>query len=404
VAENLLLPKLVKGFGGLASTRANQRKAAELLAAFGASEIAPSALVGGLSLAERQRIEIVRALSQRPRLLVLDEPTAALAQPEWLFRELERIAAAGVAILYITHRLAEVRRLCARATVLRNGENIGTIRLDDTPDAEIFGMMVGAAPQNRAEQISQPTRTEAPAISARALSGASIFDVSFDVHAGEIVGVAALEGQGQRELFRMLGGAARIGRRKHRGTRIDGEPSLAEGCAARGNRLPAGGAQDRRDLPGLACLINISLPVIGRLLRFGLIDRGRERDRVSEHDARHVELDARQLDARIESLSGGNQQKALFARVLLSGAPNLVLFDPTRGVDVGTKQVIYGVIRRFVAAGGSVLIHSTELAELVQLVHRCLVLYRGRIVGEVAGEALAEARLVSLATGHGTQA
>jgi ribose transport system ATP-binding protein len=235
------------------------------------------------------------------------------------------------------------------------------------------------------------------------LSGTSIFDVSFDVHAGEIVGVAALEGQGQRELFRMLGGAARIGSGsiEVRGS-VANPPSPSDALRAGIGFLP----EERKTegiFAGLACSINISLPVIGRLLRYGLIDRRRERDRVGEH-ARHVELDARQLGARIESLSGGNQQKALFARVLLSGAPNLVLFDPTRGVDVGTKQVIYGVIRRFVATGGSVLIHSTELAELVQLVHRCLVLYRGRIVGEVAGEALAEARLVSLATGHGAQA
>jgi ribose transport system ATP-binding protein len=150
---------------------------------------------------------------------------------------------------------------------------------------------------------------------------------------------------------------------------------------------------------GLGTSANISLPILDRLRRFGLIDRRRERAAVHA-EAGRVELAERYLDMRIAALSGGNQQKALIARVLLSGARNLVLFDPTRGVDVGTKQVIYGVIRDFVAQGGSVLIYSTELAEIVQLVHRCLVLYRGRIMGELSGEAMSEERLVSLATGH----
>lgn len=151
---------------------------------------------------------------------------------------------------------------------------------------------------------------------------------------------------------------------------------------------------------GLGTRSNISLSIVDRIRRFGLIDRGKERALVQQ-EAQLVDLPERYLGMGIAALSGGNQQKALLARVLLSGARNLVLFDPTRGVDVGTKQVIYGVIRGFASRGGSVLLYSTELAELVQLVHRCLVLYRGRIVGEVAGDALTEERLVSLATGHG---
>jgi ribose transport system ATP-binding protein len=401
VADNLMLPRLIKGFAGLASARANEQKAAALLAAFGAADIAPRVMVGDLSLAERQRIEIVRALSHRPRLLILDEPTAALAQPEWLFRLVEQMAAGGTAILYISHRLAEVRQLCARATVLRNGENIGTVELTGTSDSDIFRMMVGVAPERRPPAgAPQPGGARRPAISVRNLSGTAISEVSFDVGAGEIVGVAALEGQGQRELFRMLAGTARSGV----GTvEVGGRPvklaSPAQALRAGIGFLP----EDRKTegiFLGLGTTTNISLPIVGQLRRFGLIDRRRERRRVAEQ-ARQVDLAERYLGMNIAALSGGNQQKALVARVLLSSARHLVLFDPTRGVDVGTKQVIYGVIRRFVATGGSVLIHSTELTELVQLVDRCLVLYRGRIVGEVAGTELSEARLVSLATGHG---
>jgi ribose transport system ATP-binding protein len=399
VAANLLLPRLIKGFAGFASTKANERAAAALLAQYGAADISQRALVGELSLAQKQRVEIVRALSHRPRLLVLDEPTAALAQPDWLFRELERMAADGAAVLYITHRLAEVRQLCRRATILRNGECVQTVDVTSTEDSEIFRLMVGTVPACRADAPSRWQGASSPAISVRNLSGSAIADISLDVHAGEIVGVAALEGQGQRDLFRMLAGAA---------------PIVAGNVEVRGRIVPLGSPtqslhagigflpEERKTegiFSGLTVTTNISLPVVGRLQRFGIMDLTRERDCVAEQ-ARLVDLAERRLEMKISALSGGNQQKALFARVLLTKTQNLVLFDPTRGVDVGTKQLIYDVIRRVVQGGGSVLIHSTELEELVQLVDRCLVMYRGRIVGEVSGEALSEAKLISLASGH----
>lgn len=404
VATNLLLPTLIKGAGGLAAARRNQERAAEILAEFDAADISPRALVSDLSLAQKQRLEIVRALSHRPRVLILDEPTAALAEPEWLFRLIARVTAAGeVSILYISHRLAEVRRLCQRGTVLRNGESIGTVSLSGTLDADIFRMMVGTSPEGHQGQTPDAISAHVPAIAVRGLTGRTITDVGFTLHQGEILGVAALEGQGQRELLRILAGA---------GAPVAGTIEV-EGHALRAATPAAalaagiGFVPEERKTEGifltLGTAANISFPILNRLQRFGLINRSRERVAVQGEAAR-VELAPRYLDMRIGALSGGNQQKALVARVLLSGARNLVLFDPTRGVDVGTKQVIYGVIRDFVAAGGSVLIYSTELAELVQLVHRCLVLYQGRVMGEVSGPEMTEERLVSLATGHGREA
>lgn len=397
VADNLALPRLLKGRAGLASVRRNQAHAAETLSTFGAEDISPAALVDDLSLAQKQRLEIVRALSHHPRLLVLDEPTAALAEPEWLFAEVEKLTAAGVGVLYISHRLAEVRRLCTRGTVLRNGESIGTVGLAGTPDAEIFRMMVGVTWDGRGRNGDVPaSRTRPVRLALRHIEAASLDDVSLDVEEGEIVGVAALEGQGQRELFRILAGAAqpRSGR-----IEVDGKPVRLRSPS---NALYAGIGfvpEERKTegiFLGLSTTANISLPILRFLRRFGLIDRRRERV-VTTEEAANVDLSERYLAMDIAVLSGGNQQKALLARVLRSGARKLVLFDPTRGVDVGTKQVMYGVIRAFVRAGGSVLIYSTELSELVQLVHRCLVLYRGRIVGEASGEGLTEDRLIALA-------
>jgi ribose transport system ATP-binding protein len=404
VATNLLLPTLIKGAGGLAAARRNQERASEILAEFDASDISPRALVSELSLAQKQRLEIVRALSHRPRVLILDEPTAALAEPEWLFRLIARVTAAGeVSILYISHRLAEVRRLCQRGTVLRNGESIGTVSLTGTLDADIFRMMVGTSPEGHQAQTPNATSASVPAIAVRRLTGRTITDIGFTLRKGEILGVAALEGQGQRELLRILAGA---GAPVSGTIEVDGH-ALRAATPAAALAAGIGFVPEERKTEGifltLGTAANISFPILNRLRRFGLISRSRERIAV-QGEAVRVELAPRYLDMRIGALSGGNQQKALVARVLLSGARNLVLFDPTRGVDVGTKQVIYGVIRDFVTAGGSVLIYSTELAELVQLVHRCLVLYQGRVMGELSGPEMTEERLVSLATGHGREA
>ncbi len=401
VATNLMLPHQHKGLMGLASRRLNERRAADVLAEFDAADIAPDALVGELSLAEKQRVEIVRAVSHRPRLLILDEPTAALAEPEWLFAIVERLAASGVAVLYISHRLAEVRRLCQRGTVLRNGESIGTVDLAGASDADIFRMMVGSGPETEyAAHVPPSGRETCRALVARDLRGPGVDGVSFDLRRGEILGVAALEGQGQRELFRMLGGAASA---EAGVVEVDGQPAR---LTSPWQALRSGVAfvpEERKTegiFLGLSTASNISLPILDQVLRFGLIDRARERTQAAGA-ARLVDLAPRYLGMRISALSGGNQQKALIARVLLSGARILVLFDPTRGVDVGTKQVIYGVIRDFAVTGGSVLIYSTELSELVHLADRCLALYRGRIAGEVARHELSEERLVTLATGHG---
>jgi ribose transport system ATP-binding protein len=401
VADNLMLPRLAKGFGGRASVSVNRRAAAAILHSFGVVDIAPAGLVEDLSLAQKQRLEIVRALSHRPRFLILDEPTAALAEPEWLFRQLERIATDGTAILYITHRLGEVRRLCARATILRNGENVRTVDLERVADSEILAAIAGVAPARHVARQPWKEQTASDfALRTRNLSGAGVADINLDLRQGEIVGVAALEGQGQRELFRMLVGAA---------------PITSGNVAVCGRDIwPASPAQALREgiafLPeerkteglflGLDVSANISVSILERLHRFGILDQAREHSYAAVQ-AREVDLAERSLRVPMTALSGGNQQKALLARVLLSGARILVLFDPTRGVDVNTKRVIYEVIRRFAANGGSVLIYSTELEELVQLVDRCVVIYRGRIVGEVEAEALSQEKLITLAFGHG---
>jgi ribose transport system ATP-binding protein len=402
VATNLMLPHVIKGPIGLASRARNEAHAAELLARFNASDISPRAIVNRLSLAQKQRVEIIRAISHKPRLLVLDEPTAALAEPEWLFHIVESLSADGIGALYISHRLSEVRRLCHRGTVLRNGESVGPIVIDETTDNEIFRMMVGGRSEDQqiSTRVADPVRRET-AVEVRGLSGETIQGVSFAIREGEILGVAALEGQGQRELFRILGGVVQP---------LSGAiivEGAAEALKSPGHALRSGKGlafvPEERKSEGIflsqSTCSNVTLPLLAQIGRFGFINRRREMAYAKNHIQR-VQLAERLLGLRISALSGGNQQKALIMRVLLSGARTLILFDPTRGVDVGTKQVIYDVIRRFAQEGGSVLVYSTELSELVKLSDRCLVMYRGRIAGELSSDVLTEENLVALATGH----
>ena len=401
VAQNMMLPKLLRGTFGLIAARRNEDRTARILADYGLAHIHPRVVLGALSLAEKQRIEIVRAISHAPKLLILDEPTAALAEPEWLFTIIERLATSGMGILYISHRLADVRRLCRRGTVLRNGQTIETVDLAGVPDGEIFRLMVGAADEQALDTREERSvdRSGTPALSIRDLRGGGVRSISFDVFPKEVVGLAALEGQGQRDLLRMLGGAMPI---KAGEVKLDGR-SVPMNTPSAALSSGIGFVPEERKSEGVFLELptgaNMSLPMLDRLRKFLMIDRRRETSTVVAEAAR-VDLPFRYLGMRLGALSGGSQQKALIGRVLLSNANMLVLFDPTRGVDVGTKSVIYGIIRDFAAKGGAVLIYSTELAELVHLVDRCVVIYRGQVAAELDGADLNEARLVALATGH----
>jgi ribose transport system ATP-binding protein len=401
VAENLMLPKMPAGVLGLASRRNTVAAARAILEEYDLAQFDPDTPVGVLSLSDRQRLEIARAFTHASKLLILDEPTAALADVEWLFRLVRRQKTRDTAILYISHRLGEVRSLCSRATILRNGKSIGTVALSGASDENIFEMMVGRSA--RQTVASHPPRDDhaAKALEVSGLSCGILRDVSFDVKRGEIVGIAALEGQGQRDLFRALIGLSRT---KSGKVSVDGVQARISGP---GPALKIGQGiaylpEDRKSegiLAGLSTASNVVLPIMSRIARCGIVWPTRERS-TARATAETVDLQQRYLNFKIDELSGGNQQKALLARVIMTGARTLLLFDPTRGVDVGTKQSIYEAIRTFAAEGGSVLFYSSELPELVHLAQRCIVLYGGRIFAEYAEDAIDEQTLVSALIGH----
>jgi ribose transport system ATP-binding protein len=400
VAANLFLPRPKVNVIGLVTMRAIEEETETILKQYGVSGVSPSTLVGDLSLGLRQRIEIVRAMLCRPRLLLLDEPTAAIADREWLFSLIDSFLAGGTAILYITHRLDEVRRLCKRCVILRNGKKVLDAALEGITDDEIFTNMAG-----RSVVEAYPVRESnidefaPPVLATHQLSAAGVSDITFDLRRGEILGMAALEGQGQSSLFRALAGLERL---KAGSIEVNGKPvRLRSPHMARDAGIVL--VPEERKSEGifndLSTAANISIPIINQAARFNFIQTGKERQ-IVERAAALVDLNNRFLRPNINALSGGNQQKTILARSLLANAKCLLLFDPTRGVDVGTKHIIYQVIRNFAREGGAVFFFSTELDELVHLCDRCLVMYRNTIVAEVREEELTPHLLLSLAAGH----
>ena len=401
VAMNLFLPRPPVGRAGLVSTRKLEDAARQILAEHDVLDVKPSAIIQSLPLGVRQRVEIVRAVQSRPRVLLLDEPTAALSDREWLFSLMDRLVREGTSILYISHKLDEIRRLCERCVILRNGRKVLDSALTDLSDAEIFSNMAGRSVTQPRALGGSAMRVEAqPLLAVDDLDAEGVRSVSLSVRPGEILGLAGLEGHGQSELFKALVGLVP----KHGGAiRVEGRNvSFRSPRAARNAGIVL--VPEERKSEGifehLSTQANISLPAIDSASAFGLIRRRAER-RIVEPVAADVSLSPRYLPLGISALSGGNQQKAVLARALAAGAKCLLLFDPTRGVDVGAKQHIYGMMRKFTQDGGAILFYSTELEELVNLADRCLVMYQGATAGEVASGDLSQDAILALALGHG---
>ena len=399
VAENLLLPRL--GRGPLVRRKANAQAARAVLEDYDLDHLRPEQEVLGLPLADKQKLEIVRAVSHRPKVLLLDEPSAALPDVDWLYRLLEKIRSPELTVLYISHRLSEIRDLCQTATVLRNGRVIDTVGVADVDDAVIFRMMGGEVMEGHGVQARERGALAGPAaISVRNLRAGTVADVNFELRRGEILGVAALEGQGQAETFRILAGVSSPAS----GTiEVDGRAVRLRTPAAALRHGISFVAEERKTegiFPGLSTLANVTVSALDDAGTAGFVG-GRKEHGASLQSAAEVDLDERYLAMDIDALSGGNQQKAILARSLMQGSKYLLLYDPSRGVDVGTKGTIYRLMERFVGEGeGAILWYSTDLAELTGVCDRILCFYRGAVVAEVSGKESTVESLVAAITGH----
>lgn len=403
VLDNLLLPYGPVNALGLLRRRAARDEVAAKLAALGLADVPLDEDIARLDLAVQQKLEIARAVMREPRVLLLDESTSTLAgrDVDWLGDLIAAERARGTTIIFISHRLPEVRAFCDTVTVLRNGQHITTAPTAALSDAEIIGMIAG-----RELKQAFPARPAAPELGAEVLgaralcAGKKLKRATFSLRAGEILGVAGLQGMGQLDLFLAGFGMADV----HGGSLlVDGAPIVLRSPvdAVRANIGISLVPEDRKTeglFLQLSGRINASTPVIGRYTRRLLIDETAEQ-RAAEQVFERLQIQRRAMWTRAGAFSGGNQQKIVIAKWLLAQSRVLLLYDPTRGIDVGTKSEIYRLMRDYANAGGAVLFYSTEISEIVHLADRALVFYGGEIAGELRADELSETAILHAALG-----
>lgn len=385
VARTLLLGREPRSSLVTVPRKKVSQLAAEALAEWGADDVAPDALVSELPLALRQKVNIIAALMRRPRVLVLDEATSALGPEDvtWLFAKARDVADAGGTVLIITHRLDEIMRICEQVTILRDGKVVATHEVAATTRDDMVRAMIGRSVAEMSPRRHTPQPGVTPRLSVRGLAGAGFNDVTFDVAPGQIVGAAGLQGQGQRELFLALFGAL-----SHQGhVAVDGSPvrlrspraAIAAGiCLVPEDRKTEGLVLD---LPGRE---NVSLPVLGTLTRAGMIRPGAEKRLTGELMDR-LSVSRSALFRLASEFSGGNQQKLLFAKWLARRAGTYLFYDPTRGVDIGTKEETYQLVSELADQGCGIIYYTTEIEELPRLCDPVMVMYGGAVSSVLHG-------------------
>lgn len=388
VTENILLGRLPTRFGRVDWSRAH-RQAREALDRLSV-HFSERALMGSLSLGRQQLVEIARALVRNARILVLDEPSAILGRHDLdvLFTTIRELRAAGVGCVYISHRLEEHFALADRVTVLKDGQRVGTYPIEELDEDRLVTLMTG-------RELTAPERPERPpggqpVLQVAGLTRRGVFDdISFEVHAGEIIGLAGLVGSGRTEVARAIAGldpvdAGAVHVRGH-------ELKLGHPIAAR--RTGVGLLPENRKEQGLllnrSVRENVGIASLAKRSRLGFID--------GPGDLREVEALAERVGLRytgpgqvVRNLSGGNQQKTLFARWLAADADVLLLDEPTRGVDVGGKSDIYQLMRALADRGAAIVMISSEVEEVVAMSDVVLVMREGRIVERLTGDEISE--------------
>jgi ribose transport system ATP-binding protein len=373
----------------------------------------PDARIAGLRMGEQQLVEIAKALSLSARILIMDEPTSALSPAECarLFRIVRQLAAEGVGIVYISHRIDEVMGLADRVTVLRDGRNVVTAPISEMSRARLIGAMVGrethegragavpaggpAVMEVRGLTLDIPTRHGWR----RVLDG-----VDFDLHAGEVLGISGLLGSGRTEILETVFGAS--SGRSGGTIRLDGLPVRVDG-PRQARRLGLALVTEDRKAEGLQLSAsirdNVTLPSTARLARFGVRSAAAETG-LAEDEVQRLGVRCTGISQVVATLSGGNQQKVVIGKWLATGPRMLLLDEPTRGIDVGAKQEIYDLVRALAAEGLAIVMVSSELPELLLLADRILVMCEGRQTGLLARSEASEEAIMHLAAPAGAGA
>jgi ribose transport system ATP-binding protein len=403
VAENIFLGREPTRRIGLLNWPKIKRHASEVLNELGLN-VALGQRVGYLSVGDRQLVEIAKALSREFRIITMDEPTAALnaAEVARLFEIIERLKRRGSAVLYVSHRLGEIFQIADRVTVLRDGKRVDTRRLEELSENDVVTMMLGRALKKEAAIYQAIPVSERAALSVNNITvPGCLAKVSFELRAGEVMGCAGLVGSGRYELMRALFGLQRISDGK---VEIHGQPVQLNSC---NNALRHGiyMLPEERKVEGIFPDLTvhenllISAKRLFQRLSELLIDANEE-EKQYERMRNSLDIRASSSAQRITKLSGGNQQKVMLGRALMSNSRILLLNEPTRGVDVGTRVEIHAIIRKLAQSGYAIIVSSSDIPELVSVSDRCLVLSAGQAKGLLDRVQIGEDNITALAIGQ----
>jgi ribose transport system ATP-binding protein len=406
VAENIFLGREPRTATGLLDVARMDDEARGLLDRLNLA-IPPNRPVKWLRVGEQQLVEVAKALSLDARLLILDEPTSALSQAEIerLFAVIAALKAHGVTMIYISHKFDEIFRIADRVTVLRDGELVGTLPIAEADQPTLIRMMVGRDLSDLFPKSAAPIGAEALRVENLHLApegeraGRSLHDISFQVQRGEIVGIAGLMGAGRTELLEAVYGV--YPERRVRGTvAVDGQPRR---IASPRDAIRAGLAFVTEDRKTQSLILissvahNLTLAALNRFLRLNILRR-REEDVAVQDSIEKLRIKTPSAGVAVDKLSGGNQQKVALAKCLLTRPRVLLLDEPTRGIDIGAKVEIYGLISRLAQDGAAIVIASSELPELLAMCDRILVLCEGELSAELTRAEATQERIMEAAT------
>ncbi len=363
-------------------------------------DISPTARISSLSIAEKQMVEIVKAISRDARVLIMDEPTAVLTvmETELFFRQVERLKEKGVAIVFVSHKLSEVKEIADRITVLRDGQWIGTEQAETlTPDA-MAQMMVGRELSDLYPPLHEADVDAERVLEVQNLNATNVRDVSFYLRRGEILGFSGLIGSGRTAVFEAICGLSPI---ESGAVRVDGEEVRFSSVAAARDAGVAYLTKDRKEnglLLGQRMRPNLTLFSLPKFVRNFCLDFAAEEEALKRAIRR---FDIRTRDPKILAgdMSGGNQQKLLLAKIMESDPRIVIIDEPTRGIDVGTKQQVYHFIAALAAEGVSVVVISSEMPEIIGVSHRVVVMREGQVMGVLTGDDINENEIVRYAAG-----
>jgi L-arabinose transport system ATP-binding protein len=398
VAENVYVGALPGRAHGFSRAALRARVAADLERYGFTSALDPDALGSELSPAQRQLVEILRALTEPVRVIAFDEPTSSLSDTEVgaLFRLIRRLRDDGIAVIYVSHRMNEIFQISDRVTVLRDGALVASVTTAETDEAGLVRMMVGRDLTDMFVRERRPRPSGPPALAVRGLSNDDVSDIDLEVYGGEVLGIAGLVGAGRSELAHAIVGS----------TPVRSGQILVDGAQVRirgprdAIRAGIGFAPEERKAQALlmqrTVRDNISLAILDRIRVARVIRRGEERA-VAQRYTGQLRIRTPDIEQVVSSLSGGNQQKVVLARWLARRPRVLILDEPTRGVDVGAKAEIYGVINQLTADGIAVIVISSELPEVLGLSDRIVVMQGGRVTGQLDHSEATEERVLALA-------